>query len=139
MMTMVLLIATIVLDAAGALFAGVFLWINLTARVSDLPGRNSSALRIARVAMIVSLAFAALTCLLSDPSGITASISRSAMLFTVIAVTWLAVLLASGIVMLVALVSRRLYRPELSGAVRRLVFVALPGAITGLVLMWLFS
>ena len=107
--------------------------------MSDLPGRNSSALRIARVAMIVSLVFAVLTCLLSDPSGITASISRSAMLFTVIAVTWLAVLLASGIVMLVALVSRRLYRPELSGAVRRLVFVALPGAIAGLVLMWLFS
>ena len=139
MMTTVLLIATIALDAVGALFAGVYLWMNLRGCVSDLSARNNNALKIARVSMIVSLVFAFLTCLLTDPSEAVAAISRSAVLFAVIAVTWLAVILAAGIVMLIALISKRLYKPELSRAVRRLCFVALPGAALGLLLMWLFS
>lgn len=138
-MTIILMIATIVLNVVGALFAGVYLWINLSGRVTDLPARNNSALKIARVAMIVSLLFAFITCLLSDPSEVTAAISRTAMLFAVIAATWLVVLLAAGIVMLIALISKRLYRSELSRAVRRLLTVGLPGAIIGLLLMWLFS
>lgn len=138
-MTDILFYATLVLNFAGFLFAGVFLWINISGRYTDLADRNASALRISRVSMITSIAFAFLTCLLTESTEVTEAISRSALLYSIVAITWLAVILVCGITMLLTVISKKYYKPEISRATKQLFKIALPGSIICLVLTWLFS
>ena len=137
-MTMILFIATLVLNVSGALFAGVYLWINLSGKYMDLTDRNDNVLKITRVSLITSLAFAFLSCLLEDFSLVDA-VSRTALLYSVITITWLVVIVVCGIVMLLTVISKERYSPEVSRAVKRLFKIALPGAIFALILTWLFS
>lgn len=138
-MTDILFCATLVLNFAGFLFAGAFLWINISGRYTDLADRNASTLRISRVSMITSIAFAFLTCLLTESTEVAEAISRSALLYSIIAITWIAVILACGITMLLTVISKKYYKPEISRATKQLFKIALPGSIACLVLTWLFS
>ena len=135
----ILFYATLVLNFAGFLFAGAFLWINISGIYTDLADRNASALRISRVSMITSIAFAFLTCLLTESTEVTEAISRSAFLYSIIAITWLAVILVCGITMLLTVISKKYYKPEISRAAKQLFKIALSGSIICLVLTWLFS
>ena len=139
MITNVLFYATLVLDFAGLLFSAVFLWINLGGGFSDLADRNTSVLRITKISMIVSIVFGVLTCLLSDSPDVSLAIEKSALLFSIIAITWLAVILACGIAILVTVISRTRFSSSVTKSTRKLFAIALPGAIICLVLTWLFS
>ena len=139
MITNVLFYATLVLDFAGLLFAVVFLWVNLGSGFTDLSERSASALKICKISMVVSIIFSFLTSLLSNGVEIYTAISKSSLLFSIIAITWLAVILACGIVLLFKVISKTSYRASISKAVKQLFGVALPGAIICLVLSWLFS
>ena len=138
-MTGILFYCTLVLNFAGFIFAGVLLWINMSGRYSDLTDRSANAIKIARVSMITSIVFALLTSLLSESADVAASISRTSLLYSIIAITWLAVILACGIVMLLSVISKKYYKAEVSLAVKNLFKIALPAAIVCLVLTWLFS
>lgn len=138
-MTGILFFATLVLNLAGFLFAGVFLWINFFGSYTDLSDRNASALKISKVSMITSIAFAFLTCLLTEASEVTKAISKSALLYSIIAITWLVVIMACGTVMLLSVLSKKYYKPEISRSTKQLFKIALPGSIICLFLTWLFS
>ena len=138
-MTGILFCATLVLNFVGFLFAIVFLWINIFGRYTDLADRNTSTLRISRASMIISIVFAILTCLLSESTEVTKAISRSALLCCIIAITWLVVILICGIALLINVISKKHYKPEISSATKQLFKTALPCSIICLVLTWLFS
>ena len=138
-MTDILFFATLVLNFAGLLFAGVFLFINMSGRYTDLDDRNENTLKISKVSTITAIAFAFLTCLLADPMDVTNAISKSALLYSIIAITWLAVIIACGISMLLNIISKKYYKPEISRATKQLFKLALPGAIGCLILSWMFS
>ena len=139
MMTNILFWSTIVLDFAGFLFSGIFLWNNLSTGFSDIADRNATVLRITKASMIVSIVFGLLTCLLSDAGSVEVAIEKSALLFSIIAITWLAVLVACGIAMLFTVISKTHYRSTVSKATKKLFAIALPGSIICLVLTWIFS
>lgn len=138
-MTGILFCATLILNFVGFLFAGVFLWVNISGGYTDLADRNASTLKISKVSMSTSIVFAFLTCLLTESSEVTEAISKSARLYSIIAITWLSVILACGITMLLTVISKRYYKPEISHQTKRLFKIALPGSILCLVLTWLFS
>lgn len=138
-MTRILFFATLGLNLAGFLFAGVFLWVNFFGSYTDLSDRNTSALKISKVSMITSIAFAFLTCLLSETGEVTNAISQSALLYSIIAITWLIVIMACGIVMLLSVLSKKHYKPDVSRSIKQLFKIALPGSIICLILTWLFS
>lgn len=138
-MTDILFYSTLVLNFAGFIFAGVFIWINISGRYTDLVDRNASVLKISKVAMITSIAFAFLTCLLTESAEVNEAISKSALLYSIIAITWLVVILVCGITMLLTVISKKYYKPEISNATKQLFKIALPASIICLILTWLFS
>ena len=139
-MTVILFCATLMLNIAGFVFAGAFLWINVSGRYSgDLSDRNNSILKIAKISMITSNVFSFLTCFLSNSEDIASAISKTSILYFIIAITWLVVILACGVTMLLTLISKTLYSRDISRATKRLFKIALIGAIVGLVLSWLFA
>lgn len=137
-MTDILYYATLALNFSGFLFALVFIWINVFGKYSELAERNASTLHVIRVSMITSIVFSFLTSLLTE-GDVTESIDRSAVLYTIIALTWMIVILLCGVTLLLTLLSRKLYKPAVSHAAKRLFKIAIPGAIVCLVLTWLFS
>ena len=138
-MTDVLFYSTLVLNFAGFIFAALYIWVNAYARYSDLTDRSENALQIAKVSMGISIPFAFLTCLLADSEMISEAISTASLLYFIIAITWLAVIAVCGITMLVTVISKNLYKPQIPVAIKRLFRIALPGALVSLVLTWLFS
>ena len=138
-MTDILFYCTLVLNFAGFLFAAVFLWINISGSYSDLSDRNTSALTITRVSMYISIGFAFLTCLLAENSEIAEAISKTSLLYSIIAVTWLVVIFGCGMTRLLTVMSKKYYKPDISRAAKQLFKISLPGAIICLVLTWLFS
>lgn len=138
-MTGILFGTTLVLNFSGFLFAGVFLWINISGLYTDLHDRMANALKISKVSMNTSIVFAFLTCLLAESTEVVEAISRSALLYSIIAITWLVVVLGCGITMLWIVISKKHYRSGINLATKQLFKVALPGAIICLVLTWLFS
>lgn len=138
-MTDILFYSTLVLNFTGLIFGVILLWINLADRLPDLFDRSESAFKIAKLSMITSMAFAFLTCLLSDGVDIDEAISMSSQLYSIIAITWMAVLLICGITMLCTIVSKRFYTPDVSRTIKQLFKIALPGAIISLVLTWVFA
>ena len=138
-MTMILFYSTIVICGAGALFSIIYLWLNTFSKITDLEPRNASILKIARTSMGLSLIFALLTCLLSDPGNVVAAIGLTSRLYSIIAITWLVVILLCGISMLIALVSKADYRVDLLGSINKVFSNALAGAVIGMILAWLLS
>ena len=138
-MSTIIYISTLVLNFAGVAFAGTYIWLNVFSKITDLADRNTSILKITRTSMLLSMVFALLSCLLSNTSVIDAAIQRTASLYSIIAISWLVVVLVCGVSMLCAFVSKSTYKRELAGAIRKMFTVALWGAIIGLVLSWLLS
>mgnify|MGYP004688330133 CR=1 FL=1 len=138
-MSTVIYLSTILLDISGVLFSFLFLWLNAFTDYSDLPTRNKNILKTSKTSMILSMIFALLTCLLSKSESIEESISKTATLYTIIAISWLVVLLACGIVLMYLSIIKRSFKADVSLALKQVFKNALPGAIIGLFMSWLFS
>lgn len=138
-MTDVLFYSTLVLNFAGFIFAVILLFINISGRLPELYDRTDSAVKIARLSMITSMIFAFLTSLLSEAADIDEAISMTSLLYSIIATTWLAIILVCGVIMLIALVSKRFYTADVSSTVKQLFKMSLPAAIISLVLSWMFG
>lgn len=138
-MSTVLFVSTMILNFAGIAFAAVYVWLNVFSKITDLSDRNASVLKIARTSVILTLIFALLSCLLSNSGEIEAAIQRTTTLYSVIAISWLVVLLLCGIAMIFSLVSKKTFKAELAKSIKKIFVIALCGAIVAMVLSWLFS
>lgn len=138
-MTEILFYSTIALNIAGFLFAGIYLWINFSGKYTDLEDRSKSTLRISLMSVIISLVFAFITCLLCSSDKIDIAMSKSAFLYAFIAITWLIVVLASGILVLLKVIFSGPYDKKFSGVITQLFKFAVPAIFISLLLMWLFT
>lgn len=138
-MSTVLVVSTMILNFAGIAFAAIYIWLNVFSTVIDLAERNASVLKITKISMVLSMVFALLSCLLTNTGDVEAAIARATMLYSVIAISWLAVLLLCGVAMFLSLVSKKTFRREITKSVKNIGIIALWGAVAGMVLSWLFS
>ena len=112
---------------------------NVFSKITDLSDRNASVLKITRTSVVLTMVFALLSCLLSNSGEIEAAIQRTTTLYTVVAISWLVVLLLCGIAMIFSLVSKKTFKAELAKSVKKIFVIALWGSIVAMVLSWLFS
>lgn len=138
-MSTVLYVSTMILNFAGIAFAAVYVWLNVFSKITDLSDRNASVLKITRTSAVLTMVFALLSCLLSNSGEIEAAIQRTTTLYTVVAISWLVVLLLCGIAMIFSLVSKKTFKAELAKSVKKIFVIALWGSIVAMVLSWLFS
>lgn len=138
-MSIVLFISTIILNLAGVAFAATYIWLNSFSKITDLTSRNISILKITRTSMVLSLVFALLSCLLTNTGSIDSAINRATVLYSIIAISWLIVLLVCGIAMFVAFVSKSTFKDDLLRSIKKIFVVALTGAIFGMLLAWLLG
>lgn len=138
-MSTVLYVSTMILNFAGIAFAAVYVWLNVFSKITDLSDRNASVLKITRTSVVLTMVFTLLSCLLSNSGEIETAIQRTTTLYTVVAISWLVVLLLCGIAMIFSLVSRKTFKPELAKSVKKIFIIALWGSIVAMVLSWLFS
>lgn len=138
-MSTLLFVFTIILNVAGFVFAGIYIWLNLFSGISDLETRNASALRIIRFAALLTLGVALLSCLLAGAGTVDSVIARTAGLYAFVAVTWLLVLLVSGGAIGYMLISKKTFLPSLSKAMKKLLVVSLWATGAAVLLSWLFS
>ena len=138
-MSTVLYVSTMILNFAGIAFAAVYVWLNIFSKITDLSDRNASVLKITRTSVALTMVFALLSCLLSNSGEIEAAIQRTTTLYTVVAISWLVVLLLCGIAMIFSLVSKKTFKAELAKSVKKIFVIALWGSIVAMVLSWLFS
>ena len=135
----VLFLSTILLAVSGVAFSFVYLWLNVFSKYSDLAERNKNILKISQATMVLSMVFALLSCLLSNTTAIEDAISKTALQYAIIAISWLVVLLACGAALLYISISKKTFKAEVSSAIKKIFKIALPGAIVGLIFSWLFS
>lgn len=138
-MSIVLFISTIILNLAGVVFAATYIWLNSFSKITDLTSRNISILKITRTSMVLSLIFALLSCLLTNTGSIDSAINRATVLYSIIAISWLIVLLVCGIAMFVAFVSKSTFKDDLLRSIKKIFVVALTGAVFGMLLAWLLG
>lgn len=138
-MSTILFIATLVLNIVGVAFSVIYIWLNAFSKITDLADRNTSILKITKVSMSLSMVFALLSCLLSSDNVIEEAIGSTATLYSIIAISWLVVLLACGVAMLYSFVSKATFKTELLRSVKKIFVIALWGAGISMVLTWLFS
>lgn len=138
-MSILLFITTIILDLAGLAFAGTYVWLNSFSSITDLKDRNISILKITKASVAMSLIFALLSCLLSNGSSIESSISRATTLFSIIAISWLVVILGCGVALLFTFIKKAEFKADLLKSIKKIFVIALWGAIIGIVCAWLFS
>lgn len=138
-MSTVLYVSTMILNFAGIAFAAVYVWLNVFSKITDLSDRNASILKITRTSVVLTMVFALLSCLLSNSGEIEAAIQRTTTFYTVVAISWLIVLLLCGIAMIFSLVSKKAFKAELAKSVKKIFVIALCGSIVSMVLSWLFS
>lgn len=138
-MSKVLFCTTIGLIASGFLFSMTYIWLNARGKATELGARNASMLKIAKASMLLSIVFALLSCLLANAGTVDAAIHRTKILYSAIAVSWLAVIAACGAAMLVALISKASFRKNLFEALKKLFTIAIWGSILGVLLAWLLG
>lgn len=138
-MSTVLYVSTMILNFSGIAFATVYVWLNVFSKITDLSDRNTSVLKITRTSVVLTMVFALLSCLLSNSGEIEAAIQRTTTLYTVVAISWLVVLLLCGIAMIFSVMSKKTFKSELARSVKKLFIIALWGSIVAMVLSWLFS
>jgi len=138
-MSTVLFVSTIVLNFAGIAFAAVYVWLNVFSKITDLTERNANVLKITKVTVILTMVFALLSCLLSNTGEIDVAIQRTTTLYSLVAISWLIVILLCGIAMIFSLVSKKTFKTELVNSVKKIFVIALCGSIVSMVLSWLFS
>lgn len=138
-MSVLLFISTIVLDLAGVAFAATYIWLNSFSKITDLASRNTSILKISRVSMVLSLVFALLSCLLTNSGTVDDAISRATILYSIIAISWLVVLLGCGVAMFIAFISKTTFKDSLLRSFKKIFSIAITGAIVGMILAWLLG
>ena len=138
-MSVLLFISTIVLDLAGVAFAATYIWLNSFSKITDLASRNTSILKISRVSMVLSLVFALLSCLLTNSGTVDGAISRATILYSIIAISWLVVLLGCGVAMYIAFISKTTFKDTLLQSFKKIFSIAITGAIVGMILAWLLG
>ena len=77
--------------------------------------------------------------MLGNATDVDANILAADMLYTIIAITWLGVILASGITLLCTIIFKKTYSWATAAPIRKLFNIALWGAIIALVLAWLLA
>lgn len=138
-MSVLLFISTIVLDLAGVAFAATYIWLNSFSKITDLASRNTSILKISRVSMALSLVFALLSCLLTNSGTVDGAIRRANILYSIIAISWLVVLLGCGVAMFIAFISKTTFKDSLLQSFKKIFSIAITGAIVGMILAWLLG
>jgi len=141
-MDTVLIIATFVLNCAGALFAVVYVALNLFMNLDEYgefrdKNRNASFVMIASA--VLSLAFAFCICLFVPVTSAESTIAISAALYGIIAMTWLIVIVLCGCAMLFLIISKLGYSAEKVKGVRTVFFIALGTVIISCALFWLLA
>lgn len=138
-MSIILFISTIILNLAGVAFAATYIWLNSFSKITDLTSRNVSILKITRTSMVLSFVFALLSCLLTNIGSVDSAINRANVLYSIIAISWLIVLLGCGIAMFVAFISKSTFKDNLLKSIKKIFVIALTGAIFGMLLAWLLE
>lgn len=138
-MSILLFISTIILNVAAIAFAGIYIWLNAFSGFRDLGPRNASVLNTTKISMALSMVSALLSCLFTKTSAVQKAIDRATHLYTIIAVSWLVVLLACGVALAYLLVSKKTFSSEKTKSVKKIFVIALCGAVIAVVLSWLFS
>ena len=138
-MSVLLFISTIVLDVAGVAFAATYIWLNAFSKITDLASRNTSILKISRASMLLSLVFALLSCLLTNSGIVDGAISRATILYSIIAISWLVVLLVCGVAMFIAFISKTTFKDGLLRSLKKIFSIAITGAVIGMILAWLLG
>lgn len=136
MMTNLLFIAALILHVTGVAFAGTYLWLNVFSRRSELADRNKEMRKMIWFCLALTIIFTILSCLLSNVSGVEGAIARAEFLYAMLAVSWLVVVALCGIALLYAFVARGSFKRELVKAIRRLFWMAMIGAVFGMVFAW---
>lgn len=138
-MSTVLVVSTIILCFAGVVFSFVYIWQNTFSKITDLESRNAEILKISRTSMVLSLIFALLACLLTNPNEVSEAINRTSNLYSIIAISWLIVIIGCGVSMLIAFVSKSTFRKGLLKPIKKVFSIALVGFIIAMILAWLLS
>ena len=138
-MTILLFVSTIVLNFSGIAFAAVYIWLNAFSKIKDVDARNASIIKTSKVSMGLSLIFALLSCLLASSDIVDDAIARAHVLYSIIAISWLIVLLGCGIAMLVAFISKSDFKTNLLKSIKKIFVIAVVGALAGVVFSWLLG
>ena len=137
MISVVMFIATVVLDIAAVGFAGIYLWLNMFSSVSEIDARSRNAYKISIVSMGISLGMAFLTALMSSDSTPDAAIALTRVLFTIISISHMVMLLLVGAAMVWCIISRYSFSRSMGHTVLKISVVSIIGASVGLLLAWL--
>lgn len=138
-MSKILFVSTLVLNFSGVIFALVYIWLNVFSRITDLEDRNASIIKITKTSMVLSMIFAFLSCLISNVDAIGFAIQQTTKLYSIMAISWLIVLLICGLAMLYAIVIKASFRKELVQTIKMIFKIALWGSIISMILAWLFA
>ncbi|MBR4550211.1 MAG: hypothetical protein IKO83_09905 [Oscillospiraceae bacterium] len=138
-MSKILYFSTIALNISGVVFSLVYIGLNLFSKAGDVGVRSETSLKIIKASVTWSLIFAFLSCLFLNTRVVSEAIARTSKLYSTIAVSWLAVILACGVSMLLMLASRKAIRSGLLQAIKKLFSVAMTGAIIAMLLSWLLG
>ena len=138
-MSNLLSVSTIILCIAGALYSAVYLWLNSFYRTAESPRKNVGILRIIKSSVIWSMVFAFLSCLLAGGGAAYAAVDRASALYRVIALTWLAVIIVCGALILFLLVTKKELKPDFVRSAGSLFKIAVTAFIVGAVLSWLLE
>jgi len=135
----ILYYSTLVLNFAGIAFALVYLILNIFTHISDMSERNTAMLKISKTSMGLSIGFAFLSCLLSNPEDLESALILTNEAFTIIAISWLAIIALCGLAMLLLLIIKKRFTSGLTSAIKKIFVIAITGVIISLALTWLFS
>ena len=138
-MTKVLFVSTLILQLAGIAFAAIYVWLNSFSKIEDLEARNPSIIKASKSSMILALIFAFLSCVLTNNGSITEAIKRTTTLFSIIAVSWLLVLVGCGVAMMIAFISPADYKEGLWKSIKQIFSIAIVGAGLGMLFAWLLG
>ena len=139
-MSLLLFISTLLSQLASIVFAATFIWLNIFSNYTiDLESRNKSILKISTTSMILSFVFALLSCLMTNKENISNAVSRAALLYSIIGISWLVVLLGCGIAIFLAFISEARFKESFLSSVKRIFTIAIIGAFLGMLLAWLLG
>ena len=139
-MSIVLFISTLVSQIASIVFAATYIWLNVFSKyTSDIGSRNRSILKIITTSMILSFVFALLSCLLTSQGGAANAVGRTALLYSIIGISWLVVLLGCGISMFLSFVSESKFKEESLYSIKKVFIISIIGACLGMILAWLLG
>ena len=138
-MGLLLFILTITLIAISIVCSIIFLWLNNFSTRSDISSRNKSVKRMMQITMISSMVSALLTGLLSNSESIEAAIQSTVMLYFVIAISMLAVIFISCMVLIYRFITKESYPEGTSSGVSKMIKTATIGVAISLILAWLLS